>query len=284
LYVVALLVALVGIPVMLPAHAADVLGEAPRALVWLWTYTLNIANAFGWVVSVGVLGQMWSLAIEEQFYAVWPWVVRQLDARRLAWACAVLVVGALLLRLAWIDAEGLAAWPGPYRFTLTRVDALAAGAVLAVAWRAPAAAPWIAAAARVGLIASGGVLLAWFVWAPRFYPDQPGVVTVGHTVLAIASSCLVARGLLSPPRWMSWRLLRALGTYSYGVYVWHWFVQYPMVLFADGLHPAIFVACGVSASLLLGVVSYHVLERPFLRLKHAFDYVGSSRPVAVDAG
>jgi peptidoglycan/LPS O-acetylase OafA/YrhL len=51
-----------------------------------------------------------------------------------------------------------------------------------------------------------------------------------------------------------------------------------MVAYATDLHPAAFAATGVAVSLILGVVSYHVLERPFLQLKRGFGYAtGSSR-------
>jgi peptidoglycan/LPS O-acetylase OafA/YrhL len=273
LYVTALLVALFGIPWLLPAQAPALLQDADRAQVWLWTYTLNIANAFGWVVNVGVLGQMWSLAIEEQFYVVWPALVRLLSPRRLLSLAVALVVVALLLRGWWVAVHGLGAWPGPYRFTLTRVDALAIGAVLAVAWREPVLVTRLRAVVWPVLAACTLVLAIWFLVAPRFYPDQPGVVTFGHTLLALLSAGLIVLALgPSPPRWMTARSMRALGTYSYGIYVWHWFVQFPMVVYASHLHPAAFAVTGVVASVLLGVISYHALERPFLQLKRGCGY------------
>jgi peptidoglycan/LPS O-acetylase OafA/YrhL len=279
LYVTALVVALVVLPRLFPAQAPALLGDAPRAQVWLWTYTLNIANAFGWVVDVGVLGQMWSLAIEEQFYLAWPGLVWLLRPRRLLYLAGVLAVGALVLRVWWIAVDGTGAWPGPYRFTLTRIDALAIGAALAVAWRQPALASRLLPLARPLLALSAVVLVAWFAAAPRFYPDQPGVVTFGHSLLALGSAALIVLALRpSPPGWMTARPMRALGTYSYGIYVWHWFVQVPMVAYAADLHPAVFAATGVAVSLILGVVSYHVLERPFLQLKRGFGYAtGPSR-------
>jgi peptidoglycan/LPS O-acetylase OafA/YrhL len=112
------------------------------------------------------------------------------------------------------------------------------------------------------------VLAGWFVAVPRFYRDQPGVVTFGHALLALGSAALILLALRpSVPRWMTATPMRALGTYSYGIYVWHWFVQVPMVVYAADLHPAAFAATGVAVSLILRVVSYHVLERPFLQLK-----------------
>lgn len=283
LYFVALGLGLIVLPRVLPSQAPALLGEVLHHQLWLWTYTLNVANALGWVVNAGVLGQMWSLAIEEQFYAVWPLVARHLAARRLLLLCGVLAVMALALRVAWIRVGDLGAWPGPYRFTLTRVDALAAGAALAVLRQDPAAWARVASWARVGLAVTGGTLVVWFLAVPRFYPDQPGVVTVGHSLLALAFSCLVVRALgEAPPRWMCGRVLTTLGKYSYGIYVWHWPVQFSFVTFGKGqMNPAVFIGGGLVATCALALVSYHLLEAPFLRLKDRVGYGAKRLPVLV---
>jgi peptidoglycan/LPS O-acetylase OafA/YrhL len=273
LYVTALTIGLVALPLLAPALAPVLLVEAQHQQVWLWTYTLNIANAFGWLVNAGVLAQMWTLAIEEQFYVVWPWVVRRLTLRQLANVCGVLIVSALILRVAWLRFASLDGWPGAYRFTLTRVDALAVGAAIALARQdVTGFVSWDRWAPRI-LLACLAVLGVWFVAAQRFYPDQPGVVTYGHSLLALTFGCLLVLGLRDrAPGWMCQRWLRALGKYSYGIYVWHWPLQNCLVIYGGTLHPVTFVCAGLIGSILLGALSYWILERPFLLLKTAFSY------------
>src|SRR5206468_4921887 len=91
------------------------------------------------------------------------------------------------------------------------------------------------------------------------------------------------------PGWICVRWLKALGKYSYGIYVWHWPVQLIMVD-AYAFHPArtpaagaaqasAFLLGGVLLSLLCGWASYLAIERPFLRLKRFFGYEGGRRVV-----
>lgn len=274
LYFTALTLALLVLPRLLPTHAPTLLSGAMHEQVWLWTYTLNIANTFGWLVNAGILAQMWTLAIEEQFYAVWPFVVRFLSLRRLAWLCVLLVVMALALRFWWVRVDGLGGWQGAYRFTLTRLDALATGALLAVLRQDERRWARFVAWSRVGMAVGIAAILLWFLWAPRFYPDQPGVVTFGHSILIVVFSGLVVEALgPRPPRWMSARGLTTLGKYSYGLYVWHWPVQYTLISYGSGeLSPSTFIAAGLMASALLTLASFHLLEAPFLALKNRVAY------------
>ena len=94
------------------------------------------------------LGHIWSLAVEEQFYLVWPTVVLLAGRRRLWPICLAIIAGATVLRCVWA-ADGVA-WNQIYRLTITRADTMAYGALGALAlrsdgWRARAgrAAPWL---------------------------------------------------------------------------------------------------------------------------------------------
>lgn len=274
IYVLAVAGAYLLVPRLWPEHVPWLLADAQGQSIWFWTYTVNIANAFGWMVNAGVLAQMWSLAIEEQFYLAWPFIVRRASAERLLWLCLAMIAGALLLRLVWIAQTSPAGWPGPYRFTFTRFDGLAVGAAIAVARTQERLRLPLDTWARRALPATLAMLALWFVLGLRFYPDQPGVVTYGHSLLALCFGSLVVVALRTvPPRWMVSGPLRAMGKYSYGTYVWHWPLQMVFVATYRGQwHPAVFVTAGVLGSLLLGALSYLVVERPFLRMKTAFRY------------
>jgi len=135
----------------------------------------------------------------------------------------------------------------------------------------------------LGLAAIG----AMFVHYPLFAPTEWFVVTFGHSILALTFGCLVVIALRDPaPKWLCAPWLRMLGKYSYGIYVWHWFVREIMGV-VYGWYPAsspeggavavvAFLVVGLLLSVTCGWVSYVVLEGPFLKLKRLFRYERSA--------
>jgi peptidoglycan/LPS O-acetylase OafA/YrhL len=282
LYYTALILGLVLLPLLVADERLGLLPGGASGEVWLWTYTLNIGLALGWIASpITYFSHFWTLAIEEQFYLVWPGLVKVTSQRGLFRLCCAIVVAALAMRIAWVGLD--LGWGGAYRFTLTRADSLAMGGAVAVLMRDSVWRQVLLKLAPFGLIASLGVTALMFLHVPRFYPNEWIVVTFGHSVVALASACLIVMALRAPASGpLLAEPLRALGKYSYGIYVWHFPLQ-RMLLTWYGTRPAqpspgalldalAFVTVGVIGSLLLGWVSYRLIERPFLRLKRFFVY------------
>ena len=250
--------------------------------VWLWTYLANWAEPFG--LTVPWFPHFWSLAIEEQFYLVWPLLVRVLSARALVRVCAVLVVVALVSRIA-LRVGGYGS-QGAYMFTICRFDALALGAIAAVLVRTPAPRAWVEA--RRGLLRRATLALVVVTVIVTRGAPRSGVwtQTFGYTALAIAFTALVLDLALTAAapdglaRAFAWTPLRLAGTYSYGMYVFHTplhllFGVPAIARIADGAPVGLPLALGyfVVATLttsVVAVISYHLLERPFLRLKRHF--------------
>ncbi len=183
---------------------------------------------------MGFLGNLWSLAIEEQFYLVWPLVLLFLRPRVRWLLGAAVVVAALRVVL---PADG--AFYGSYG----RADALLLGGAIALSGvRFPR---WSTLA---GFALVGGVYLLWL--------DKAGVATWGLTVASIAGVLLVGGLAQHPALGLDRREPRAIGRISYGLYLWN----YPMVMLFDPL-------LGSIATVVAAVASYHAVERPFLRLK-----------------
>jgi peptidoglycan/LPS O-acetylase OafA/YrhL len=234
------------------------------------------------------LYHFWSLAVEEQFYLVWPAVVFLIrDKRKLV---VMMLVGsgvALLLRLVLL-LEG--ASPFAMHVTMVcRADSLMLGGALAMVYRSSR---W----QRVQRVAPWGLLGAMVVIVAYILVLQPLVAAHGfdgaiwgngvqYSVLAVGFGCLIAWSLRpgSICQWifqLGW--MRFLGKYSYGLYVLH-----VLVLSAMNL-PLRAVLLGVTHSKLVAVVgagvtslavsivaayaSYNLYEKPFLNLKHRFDY------------
>jgi len=253
--------------------------HAQQASLWLFVLNWTRLPPYGF-------GHFWSLAVEEQFYLFWPLVVWRLPPRRLLSVCVWIAAGALLLRciLAAYGAD-----PGTlYANTACRMDALALGAAGACVLRIPE----MRARLLSRLPAIGALALVFFLTgAPltHFYDvDRWSCETFGYTLLAICSATFVtavaaAPGGHSPAgivTWLSWPPLRSCGRYSYAMYVFHGLLHKllgePWLVATFGERPPEQVAFAyafavLAASYLLGFVSYHALEKHFLKLRKYFD-------------
>jgi peptidoglycan/LPS O-acetylase OafA/YrhL len=280
LYYLAVVLAFVAVPhvsgTIIPSHF-----NAPEGAIWFWTYTLNLALVFGAKVQADLVIHFWTLAIEEQYYFIWPSIVRRASEQMLIRICIGLIGGALALRIAWISAGW--EWEGAYHFTLTRVDAFGVGGLIAVLAQDSRWWSSLEKTAHIALAAVGTALFVMFLTVSRFYPSEWPVVTFGHSLVAIAFGCMTVLGLSkTAPPWLLHPALRTLGKYSYGTYVWHWPIQRLMLVAyastapADRLQGALqalaFVGVGIAGSLACGCASYYLVETPFLRLKRLFAY------------
>lgn len=257
------------------AWAADV----PLArTTWPW-HAAYLSNGYiAWQgVWQGHFSHLWSLAVEEQFYLLWPWAVVWLPARRLPWLFAATVLLGPAARL-MADARGLteAFWalvPGG------SADSLGVGACIAwLSWTAPsedlAARVW----PRAGVIGLGAWLaLAVPGWLGITLPS--GLTVWRQVAQALVFAWMVWRGVSGWPglagHVLGHRAVVAVGRISYGVYLVHAFA--PLVLdaalAAAGLPSSTMFGRPLRAvlswgmSLTLATLLWHVVEAPWHRLK-----------------
>lgn len=295
LYYGSLLVLVVVLPWLFPASAG--LQAIRRDAIWYWTYLSNIQIAYDGWPAFAAIGHFWSLAVEEQFYLLWPVVVLTLGRRQLQAACLACVVGALLVRVGLLSAGNA---PGAFVLTPARIDALAFGAYLAVSAREPAGLRLLARWAPPAAAWLSLSLVAVFVLRRGLAADDPVVSSVGHTLLAGLFGAILVLAVTSARDGVMGRvfnspLLRFFGRYSYALYVFHHPILFlvPAVL-PLGLVPSVFgsqllrqlvfliIATGVSVAGAL--VSWHLWEKQFLKLKGLFPYRAPGHiPVTRDA-
>jgi peptidoglycan/LPS O-acetylase OafA/YrhL len=272
----------VGTIVIVSALAKDRPPEVEELLArqgWLWVNATNVVEALDdrWVFDTPWYGasHFWTLAVEEQFYLVWPLLVLFLGERSLLRLCAGLLGGCLLLRIGCL----LLGVPtrSIYVLTPTRLDALAAGALVALVLRDPAARQ--RAVVHAQRIAAAGLLVLatiFVVRRGRLDREDAWVVTLGLSLTAWTFAALVAWVVAVPSgrlaSLLEHRALVPIAPYSYGAYVVHWLVLPPLVRLSRTWASAwradaVFVAAMLLATTALAVCLRHLWEQPFLRLK-----------------
>ena len=228
--------------------------------------------------SVAVL--LWSVAIEEQYYLVWPLVLRLFGARRLAWACAGLIVVAMAARgwAAWIGLPHPRVWVN----TFMRLDPIALGALLSLSLHG--AAPTLTASRRALAMVLGCSML--FV-TPAFAGFAGWSAVYGYFFAALGATAVVWATLNDRPGWLASPALVYLGRISYGLYVVHFLALWIAADFIGGATGmtgiAAKAALGLAITVPLAALSYHLIERPFLTLKARLAVI-PSRPDGVRNG
>jgi peptidoglycan/LPS O-acetylase OafA/YrhL len=229
-----------------------------------WPYALYLSNlTYAHGTQPAPLGPVWSLAVEEQFYIVWPFLVAGLSRRNLERVCLVTIAGAICLRLS-----------GAMQLhnTLVQLDALAAGGL--VACRFDQIAIWRPFSRWVACLLPLGINLPAGHWNNLSQTLQ----VVGSVALLI----VLLEDKASSSQIFRFAPLRFAGKVSYGVYLLHSLI-FATVLRSGIYHAAIAtrslpiallcLAIEFAAAFGIAALSFYFFESPFLRLKRYFNPV-----------
>jgi peptidoglycan/LPS O-acetylase OafA/YrhL len=264
---------------LLPRLVGGPLTHVPY--VCFWTFTSNFALTAG--AEGGALGHFWSLAIEEQFYLVWPMVVFALSRRALMRVCILSLAAAAILRV-WVESQGISS----FMLTLCRLDTLLLGAMVALAARSPLGEKdWTRPALLIAVTAFMASLpLCLFMRGS----GSAWLAAVKYPLIALFYAAFLVLGITASPRSPSGKvlcssLLRSLGKYSFGIYVYHppliGAIGYMFEILGWNRSPSgagagfvltVKIAAILAASLGAAWLSWNLYEKQFLALKRYFEY------------
>jgi peptidoglycan/LPS O-acetylase OafA/YrhL len=200
---------------------------SPQLSLWqMPAYLLSLGDVMAYIrPSADILQPLWSLAVEEHFYIVWPIALRLLPVRNLVTGLVSLIILEPLVRAAM--SMVIHQWQLVYYLTPFRLDGLALGSLLAIAYESQRATQfitkWSALATLLGMFTLGAFRL---VLGHRFTRDDPTPVynAVCYALVAYIATFFVAFLVGSPQsiisRCLSWKPIVFIGTISYGLYLY----------------------------------------------------------------
>lgn len=258
--------------------------------VWFWLYLNNWTRAY---IDFKVFPHLWSLAIEEQFYLIWPFIVTMLSRSRMVLVTVLMIFSAPIFRFylyyhfpVWGEESEIGA-RAAYNFTFARWDSIAIGSLLAIFSSKKQTIEWLGNKA----LAIGAVLVFLIgyqtVMTGGFAAVSSGFGLFSQTLSAFLSGLILVVVLNNKwsisVRVLEQNFIRVVGKYSYAMYIFHlpimliWIscVKPIMVSNVENVGIIFVLVNYVSVFLLsfaIAALSWRYIESPILSLKTKFSY------------
>ncbi len=281
LYYTFLLLFFIGIPVLTTID----ISSFQAVQTWYWLYVTNWFFVFelqDWIKGIDI-NHFWSLAIEEQFYLFWPFVIYFFSRRNILNIILGFVLLSFVLRLIYLlGLEPISI----YVSTFTRVDSLVIGAAAALFVRDVKLKSFLENHFIKLFLFSGSIVFI-IVLTRSTSPYSLPFITVGYTFNALffisiflltltdfATGVFKKMGLFRP--------LQFLGKYSYALYVFHlplysyfdhrWYAYFMELTEQHFLSRMFSSSLVIMLTILISLISWRLVEKPFLRVKKFFIY------------
>lgn len=257
------------------ARLAGLRGPAGAAATYSsnWYLIVQGQSYFSRFAPPQPLDHLWSLAVEEQFYLIWPWVLlaglyfirRRRSAGAIRWlALPTLALAAGSAVLMWALYQPAVDPTRVYEGTDTRACGLLIGAALAMVWSSRTAGRASRTTSRILDVpaALGLGVIAVMIWRVGQYSTflyHGGLVLLAIATAAVVAAAACPGSLVGAA--LSWRPLRWIGVRSYGIYLWH----YPVIVLttpANGAEDLPRAAWQIAASIGLAALSWKFVEEP----------------------
>lgn len=257
LYYLALLIYFFGLPLLhhrtLPSWDSQ----------WYnWIHLQNLPLTFGWTTTGPKY--LWSLAVEEHFYLLWPLVVSVCNKRQMITSSTIVFVAAIFSRLLLMQHHH-----PPFYFTLSTMDALSIGSIAGVLTFHNDFSRYRALIKNTLLAAGIPTIILWFL----FFGTKN---TAFHTLMPVAINLFYASGLLlivhsadsnRIKRLLTARSLMFMGKVSYGFFIFHPFCISFTRRMLGQYHTGVQLTVSLVASIAVATASFYLFERWFMGLK-----------------
>lgn len=250
--------------------------------LWLWTYLQNWLFIFHDPGNTNTLNHLWSLAVEEQFYLLWPLVILLIrNPRTLLVIISLLLLSVIGLRL-WIWNNQIVNLAYFNLYTFTRIDGICIGCIVALLQFINRGflkkhTTWI-------VLVFAAINFIFFFFNRSYDFSFPYLALVGYTTFAMIFGLLVNEVISGDSSWLNRifeiSLLRFFGRISYGFYIFHWpvflLLNTPLARLMDpwleGVWLNISVAVLATAvAVAISWLSFRFFERYFLQMKKNYE-------------
>jgi peptidoglycan/LPS O-acetylase OafA/YrhL len=253
-----------------PGELDRIRGDSLASLGYVanWRFIFSGQSYFAQFSQPSPLRHMWSLAIEEQFYLVWPLIVAfflwwRRSLRVLIVVCvAMIAASATLMAVLYVPGRDPSR---VYYGTDTRAQSLLIGALVGILlfMHGPLRTRAARLAVRLAAVVGAGFTL-WLFWRMS---EHTNALYQGGFLLAALAVAAVIVSVVQPDRgalgnFLALSPLRWIGRISYGLYLWHWPVYLTLTHTRTGLDGVALLAVRIAVSVGLAAVSFYAVERP----------------------
>jgi peptidoglycan/LPS O-acetylase OafA/YrhL len=225
------------------------------------------------------LQHFWSLAIEEQFYLVWPFILYKFRKNEYFFKAIAIIIISIIITRVWLFMKysDYMDYPHFYYNTFCRMDAFLLGGVLFLLQQKDRAKQ------LVNYFYAGTIILiAGIIYSGHATISNPFISTIGYTLIALMYAGLIYSAITHSSQFVTkifnFRWLKFIGKISYGLYIFHWIIlrflepklsiwtsEY-LKISTESSHWWSLSGC-LLISFILSVVSFFYFESYFLRMK-----------------